>query len=226
MSTTEAQSIEQCAFTPGVRLENAMCTVEVAIQHSSEFRKPLWLLSMDMRKAFDTVDHESLLHALQHQGIANEYIALIASLYKSQNASVNGSREFSVGRGVKQGDVLSTLLFNCVLDVAFQRFKANLTNEGLFISNDQLRLTNIRYADDILLFSNSLEELVLMSEMLLREFNAIGLKLNAEKTKILHSDLVDDGANVSFIDINDELIEVLEPSKSHKYLGKILSIFN
>ena len=93
---------------------------------------------------------------------------------------MNGSREFSVGRGVKQGDVLSTLLFNCVLDIAFQRFKANLTHEGLFISNNQARVTNIRYADDILLFSNSLEELVAMSEMLLRELNAIGLKLNAK----------------------------------------------
>ena len=80
---------------------------------------------------------------------------------------------------MKQGDVLNTLLFNCVLDVAFQRFKANLTHEGLFISNNQARVTNIRYADDILLFSNSLEELVAMSEMLLRELNAIGLKLNA-----------------------------------------------
>ena len=78
-----SQSIEQCAFTPGVRLEDALCTVEIAIQHCSEFRKPLWLLSMDMRKASDTVDHESLLHALLHQGINNEYIALIASLYKS-----------------------------------------------------------------------------------------------------------------------------------------------
>ena len=136
---------------------------------------------------------------------------------------MNGSREFSVGRGVKQGDVLSTLLFNFVLDVAFQRFKANLTHEGLFISNNQARVTNIRYADDILLFSNSLEELVAMSEMLLRELNAIGLKLNAEKNKILHCDLVDEDADLGFIEINDELIEILDISKSHKYFGKTLS---
>ena len=167
-----------------------------------------------MRKAFDTVAHQALLHALQHQGIANEYIALIASLYKSQSASVNGSRVFSVGRGVKQGDVLSTLLFNCVLDVAFERFKANLTTEELFISNTQARVTNIRYADDILLFANSLTELVAMADMLLRELNQIGLKLNTEKTKILHCDLIEDDAELAFIEINDELVEILDPSKS------------
>ena len=83
---------------------------------------------MDMRKGFNIVD-ESLLHVLHHQGIDNECIALIASLYKSEKASVDGSREFSVGRGEKQGDVLSTLLFNCVLDVACHCVKANLTIE-------------------------------------------------------------------------------------------------
>ena len=62
-----------------------------------------------------------------------------------------------------------------------------------------------------------------MSEMLLRELNAIGLKLNAEKTKILHCDLVDEDADLGFIEINDEIIEILDISKSYKYLGKMLS---
>ena len=64
---------------------------------------------------------------------------------------------------------------------------------------------------------------MVMSEMLLRELSAIGLKFNAETTKILHGDLVDDDTNVGFIDINDELIEILEASKSHKHSGRILS---
>ena len=40
--------------------------------------------------------------------------------YQSQLASVNESREFSVGRGVRQGNVLSSIPFNCVADVALQ----------------------------------------------------------------------------------------------------------
>ena len=75
----------------------------------------------------------------------------------------------------------------------------------------------------MILFSNSLEELIAMSEMLLQELNGIGLKLNVEQTKILHCDLVDDGADLGFIEINDELITILDISKSHKYFCKMLS---
>ena len=103
-------------------------------------------------------------------------VALIATLYQSQLASVNESREFSVGRGVRQGDVLSSILFNCVVDVAFQRFKARLLDHGLYLRDHIERLTNIRYADDILLFGNSLQELINMSESLLDEFSKMSLK--------------------------------------------------
>ena len=116
----------------------------------------------------DTVDHGSLFHALHHQGIDNEHIALIASLCKSQSKSVNRRRGFSVGRGVKQGDVLSTLLFHGVSNIAFHRFRVNFAITNLFINDSQSRVANIRYADHILLFSNSLGELIAISEMFLR----------------------------------------------------------
>ena len=64
---------------------------------------PLWLLSMDLRKAFDTIDHNSLFQALQLHGISPNYIALLQLLYQDQLGSVHGSRLFSITRGVKQG---------------------------------------------------------------------------------------------------------------------------
>ena len=93
---------------------------------------PLWMLSIDLRKAFDTVDHEALLHALQLHGIDEKYRVLLQVLYSNQYGCANGSRDFPILRGVKQGDVLSAILFNCVLDVAFQRWKTRLSTEGIF----------------------------------------------------------------------------------------------
>ena len=55
------QSHDRHAFTPGIRIEDALLCAEVVIENSLEFHKPLWILSMDLRKAFDTVDHDQLL---------------------------------------------------------------------------------------------------------------------------------------------------------------------
>ena len=122
---------------------------------------------------------------------------------------MNGSESFRDSRGVMQGDILSTILFNCVLDLAFERFKDNLGDQGIFIANGCQRLTNIRCADNVMLFANSLDELVDVAELLIQELNTIGLKLNADKSKILRSDLAGDDEDTEFHDIDRYAVEVL-----------------
>ena len=127
------QSENQHAFTPERRIEDALLHAEIIIEHSLEFNIPLWLLSMDLRKAFDTVSHEHLLFSLGYHGLDPAYIALLQRLYKHQTGVVNESRHFQIQRGVKQGDVLSAILFNCVLDIAFENWETQLNDEGIFL---------------------------------------------------------------------------------------------
>ena len=47
---------------PGIRLEDALLSAEVAIEYANEWTLPSWVMSMDMRKAFDTVEYLSLIH--------------------------------------------------------------------------------------------------------------------------------------------------------------------
>ena len=79
----------------------------------------LWMISMDMRKAFVTIDHIVLMRALRSRGLPEEYVSLLSVLYSNQKASVNGSSEFKIQRGVKQGDPFSAILFNCILHIVF-----------------------------------------------------------------------------------------------------------
>ena len=72
-----------------------MCA-EVAIEYSLEFHTPLWILSMDLRKAFDTVDHDALLQSLLAHGIDEAYLSLIDLLYQDQTGSVHESRSFRI----------------------------------------------------------------------------------------------------------------------------------
>ena len=130
---------------------------------------------MDMRKAFDTIDHHALMQSLRSKGLPDAYISLLSMMYTNQKASANGSSKFPIQRGVKQGDTLSAILFNCVLDIAFDTWRLSLANEGILIAHGLQRLTNIRYADDILLYAKSLDELLSMTEKLPAEMNKIGL---------------------------------------------------
>ena len=96
---------------------------------------------------------------------------------------------------MRQGDVLSPLLFNAVLEHAMRKWKLKLTNEGLRLGQDT-RLTNLRYADDLMIFATSREELVLMVETLAQELSLIGLQLNGTKTIVLATSPLQEASHV------------------------------
>ena len=79
-----------------------------------------------------------------------------------------------------------------------------------------MRLTNVRYADDLMLYARSLGELVRMIEVLVDELAALGLQLNATKTKIFTTDRLQTQLSV---DIAGDFVEVMVGLASHKYLG-------
>ena len=71
-------------------------------------------------------------------------------IYTEQIGVVGGYTNFPITRGVRQGDVLSPLIFNCVLEDAIREWKRKLRGHGIAIDTDPAigRLTNIPFADD------------------------------------------------------------------------------
>ena len=64
---------------------------------------------------------------------------------------MNG-KTFPIQRGVKQGDVISPLLFNAGLEHAMRKWKLRLQHCGFDLGNGEI-LTNMRYADDVMLYA-------------------------------------------------------------------------
>ncbi len=62
-----------------MRIEDALAAVEGLIEKSNEYDLPLWIMSLDLRKAFDTVEHTALVQAMSEAGLPASYIALIYS---------------------------------------------------------------------------------------------------------------------------------------------------
>ena len=160
---------------------------------SNEWQLPVWVATIDFKKAFDTVSHASLWTSLAEQGITNNYIQLLSRLYSQQTGQVRTdtlSRVFDIQRGTKQGDPLSSLLFNALSESIFRRLQQKWQKRGcgLHLSPQHgTALTNLRFADDVLLFATSLPQLKTMIGELAAEAQLTGLELHPDKTKILHN---------------------------------------
>ena len=88
------------------------------------------------------------------------YLSLLKHIYAGQSGIVGHASTFPICRGVRQGDVLSPLLFNAALEHVMRKWKLRIFGFGWMLSEipGAERLTNERYADDLLLFAKSLDE--------------------------------------------------------------------
>ena len=126
----------------------------------------MWIATVDFQIAFDTVKHKASWTALAQCGIRTTlHQLLLKRLYADQKATVLTDKEsdvFEIKKGTKQGDPLSSLLFNTVLQAALKDDLERWREKGMGISlGDQQAdcLSNLRFADDVILFSTSLEQL-------------------------------------------------------------------
>ena len=86
-----------------------------------------------LQKIFDSISHESIWRALEKQGVHRQYTKLLQSLYRGQNAKVQtdvASRLFNISRGTKQGDPISPLLFNAVVEALMKDVKEKWSKKG------------------------------------------------------------------------------------------------
>ena len=79
-------------------------------------RKSIYFCFIDYAKAFDCVDHKKLQKILKEMGIPDHLTCLLRNLYTGQEATVrtgHGTIDwFQIGKGVRQGCILSPCLFN------------------------------------------------------------------------------------------------------------------
>ena len=219
-------SDEQYEFRTGRSTHEALLAFELLISKSIEWNAPIWFISVDLRKAFDRIEHASLFQALLSIGLDSHYVGLLANLYSDQRGVLGNGSTFRITRGVRQGDVLSALLFNVALDAALDKWRSKLNGHGLRLSDDVSipKLTNVRYADDLLLFSPTLSTGVEMLELLMEALADYGLEINTKKTKIFSTCPSLEGVNWSFlVECRPGFVEVVGRGDVHTYLGRSFS---
>ena len=118
-------------------------------------------------------------------GIPDHLTCLLRNLYAHQEATVrtgHGTTDwFQIGKGVRQGCILSPWLFNLYAEYIMR-------NAGLEETQTGININNLRYADDTTLMADSEEELKSLFMKVKEESEKFGLKLNIQKMKIMASD--------------------------------------
>ena len=142
-----------------------------------------FLLTMDIEKAFDSVDHPFLYAVLEKMNIAHEFIDWIKVLInKNESCVFNGGMStgyFPLTRGSRQGDPISAYLFIIVMEVFFTMVRNNENIQGLNILGFKYLLT--AYADDASYIIKNISSAIEIFNTFDKFSEFSGLRLNKSK---------------------------------------------
>ena len=157
----EKLGFDELQFSYQNNCNTAMCTWLV-IESTDYFLRNgsnVYSCFMDMRKAFDLVKHSILFQKLRERELSPIFLRLIIIMYINQKANVRWgssySEYFNITNGVKQGAVLSAVLFCIYIDDLIKILRRKRT--GCWIKKSFVGIAV--YADDIVLLSPSIDGL-------------------------------------------------------------------
>lgn len=145
--------------------------------------KPLRIATLDLRKAFDSVTHKTIIDSITEIGCPRMFIDYVSNLYLNSKTVLQynlSSEILEIKRGVLQGDPLSPLLFNLVMDRAIAKLSKNIgyTYNGVVINC-------IAYADDIILTAETKFGLQTLIDDLTGKLASFGLLTNIGKSSTM-----------------------------------------
>ena len=153
--------VDELQFGFQQNTSTSMCTwlaVE-AIEYFMRNGSDVYVCVMGMTKAFDTVQHSKLFWKPVDKGIPPIYIRLLLIMYEKQQASVRWnnilSKPFPLNNGVKQGAVMSPMLYCVYTDGLLKLLRKKKT--GCWVNGEYIGI--LAYADDLLLLLPTLDGL-------------------------------------------------------------------
>lgn len=174
----------QFGFVKASSSIHAELIIQDTIRYYNNNGSPVYICSLDIEKAFDCCNWNTLFTKLLDKNIPNAILNFLIQLYMNSTAFVcygaNHSKTFSLTQGVRQGGILSPYLYNIYTEDLLTNVKS--MKIGCSLPNG-LRTAIIAYADDIILMSPSLKHLQSMVSLCEEHGKDNGLKFNPSKTK-------------------------------------------
>ena len=144
------------------------------------------MVFIDLTKAYDSIQRQLLWFKMSELGIDGKMMRTLNSLYENVKScfKINNMRTrfFEVNVGLKQGCLLSPLLFNFYIDDLTD--KLNFVSSGILINEERVNI--LMYADDILVLAENENDLQALLDIITVWCKDNRLPLNAEKSKVVY----------------------------------------
>lgn len=178
----------QAAYVIDRQVHNNLNVVNYCIKKATEMQTDIAIMSLDAKKAFDSLNHTYMFTILNAYGFPREFINIVKLLYNklTTKITITGffSNEIKINQSVKQGDALSCGLFILCIDPLIRKLNKEIKNP-IKGSNDSKLDSTIGYADDVAVITIPKEDVFGNFFEIYEKFSRTsGLHLNAKKTEI------------------------------------------
>ena len=177
----------QAGFRQNRSCADQIATLRIILEQAQEFNSAIYTVFVDFQKAFDSLDREVLWQLMRHYGIPEKYISIIKNTYTGMQSKIihegQLTEPFEITTGVRQGCLLSPLLFLLAIDWIMRQATINRRNGIQWTLFEQL--DDLDFADDIALLSHSHQQMQEKLTELEKRASETGLVISTKKTKVL-----------------------------------------
>ena len=233
----------QCGFEAGRSTIDPCFALRQLQEKCWLHSRDLYLLFIDLTKAFDTVNRNGLWALLKRIGCPDQFVSVIQSFHDGMKVIVREGSDraepFIVTSGTKQGCVLAptlfSIFFSLMLFIAFDNAKEGVEvhyrfDRGLFNTNNQhfkartkvesIVIRDLLFADDCALATSSHEDLQRLCDSFANSARKFGLKISIDKTESMYQAPPQAVYQAPEIKVEDVKLKTV---KNFKYLWSIVS---
>ena len=175
----------QTGFTGKRRTTDNIFLLDYCLQESYKMKKELYVISVDLQKAFDSIERGKLIEALMELNIDANIIEVICDIYSHDTTSLYLNQEkqvdITVSSGIRQGCNGSTVFFLIITYLLIRELEEN--QKGF--KNEHFHIPALLYADDGLILTHSETDAQTCIQKLENIAATCGLALNKQKSNVL-----------------------------------------
>ena len=193
----------QCGFRKGRGCTDMIFTARQLVEKCREHNDVLFILFVDLQKAYDSVPRSALWSVLERYGVPPTMLSIIKSFHSGMQAVVRvggtTTERISVNNGLTQGCTLAPSLFNIYFSAMVAYWRARCPEAGVTVKYkhgrrlvgdrtarsrlDRIRITGSQFADDAALYSASRSAFESATQKFIEAASKWGLNVSIHKTK-------------------------------------------